>query len=194
MSNTGSTTSSWQDSSRFSMLQSTQHPLYNVSRPLSGLLCFRITRSLRQPSRRSARPPGQGVAGGSCVDPSPRTLTEPRTHRSHPSSSSDSSEPPASNQCQLPTLVSDKGLLILMPPRRSIVALFLQPSLNASGRRQRTNSQNVSGRPQDEIAASRPSPHQQPRLISKLTAATCSVWPGLAVGRPLNRPATRPYS
>ena len=39
---------------------------------------------------------------------------DPRTHR------------------QLPTLVSDQGLSIRIPPRQSIVELVLQPSLNAS--------------------------------------------------------------
>ena len=62
---------------------------------------------------------------------------DPRTHR------------------QLPTLVSDQGLSILIPPRRSIVELVLQPSLNAS-------------------AAVRPaaSSHQQAFLFSLSKSAT----------------------
>ena len=57
---------------------------------------------------------------------------DPRTHRHRLDGSSES---PASNQFQLPTLVRDQRLSILIPPRRSIVELVLQPSLTPSDQR-----------------------------------------------------------
>ena len=80
---------------------------------------------------------GAGAAGGSSVDPSQRTSTLRST--TYARIAAPSLRPLIrARHCQqqlssqLPFLVSDQGHSILIPPRRSIVELVLQPALNAS--------------------------------------------------------------